>query len=51
MTGEHYEHNTPLHNTKPIILKKKAEVNMVDISKLVTTVNIMLVTWIVSDEP
>ena len=28
-TGEHYENNTPLHNTKPIILKKKAEVNMV----------------------
>ena len=30
-TGEHYEHNTPLHNTEPIILKKKAEVNMVTI--------------------
>ena len=28
-TGEHYEHNTPLHNTEPIILKKKAELNMV----------------------
>ena len=28
-TGEHYEHDTPLHNTEPIILKKKAEVNMV----------------------
>ena len=28
-TGEHYEHNTSLHNTEPIILKKKAEVNMV----------------------
>ena len=28
-TGEHYEHNTPLHNTEPIILKKKAQVNMV----------------------
>ena len=28
-TGEHYEHDTPQHNTKPIILKKKAEVNMV----------------------
>ena len=28
-TGEHYEHNTPLHNTEPIILKKKAEVDMV----------------------
>ena len=27
--GEHYEHNIPLHNTEPIILKKKAEVNMV----------------------
>ena len=27
--GEHYEHSTPLHNTEPIILKKKAEVNMV----------------------
>ena len=28
-TGEHYEHNTPLHNTEAIILKKKVEVNMV----------------------
>ena len=28
-TGEHYEHNTPLLNTEPIILKKKAEVDMV----------------------
>ena len=28
-TGENYEHNIPLHNTEPIILKKKAEVNMV----------------------
>ena len=28
-TGEHYEHNMPLHNTEPIILKRKAEVNMV----------------------
>ena len=28
-TGEHYEHDTPLHNTEPIILKNKAEVNMV----------------------
>ena len=28
-TGEHYEHDTQLHNTEPIILKKKAEVNMV----------------------
>ena len=28
-TGEHYEHNIPLHNTEPIILKKKAEVNIV----------------------
>ena len=28
-TGEHYEHNTPLHNTEPIILKKKAKVTMV----------------------
>ena len=27
--GEHYEHNIPLHNTEPIILKRKAEVNMV----------------------
>ena len=27
--GEHYEHNIPLHNTQPIILKRKAEVNMV----------------------
>ena len=30
-TVEHYEHDIPLHNTKPIILKKKAEVNMVTI--------------------
>ena len=28
-TGEHYNHDIPLHNTKPIILKEKAEVNMV----------------------
>ena len=28
-TEEDYEHNTPLHSTEPIILKKKAEVNMV----------------------
>ena len=28
-TGEHYEHETPLHNTEPIILKKKAEGNKV----------------------
>ena len=27
--GEHYEHNISLHSTEPIILKKKAEVNMV----------------------
>ena len=27
--GEHYEHKIPLHNTQPIILKRKAEVNMV----------------------
>ena len=27
--GEHYNHNIPLHNTKPIILKEKAEINMV----------------------
>ena len=27
--GEHYQHNIPLHNTEPIILKKKAKVNMV----------------------
>ena len=27
--GEHYEHNIPLQNTESIILKKKAEVNMV----------------------
>ena len=27
--GEYYEHKTLLHNTEPIILKKKAEVNMV----------------------
>ena len=29
-TEEHYEHNIPLHNTKPIILKKKVELNMVN---------------------
>ena len=28
-TGEHYNHDIPLHNTEPIILKKKAEINMV----------------------
>ena len=28
-TGEHYNHDIPLHNTKPIVLKEKAEVNMV----------------------
>ena len=28
-TGEHYSHDIPLHNTEPIILKKKAEINMV----------------------
>ena len=28
-TGEHYNYNVPLHNTEPIILKKKAEINMV----------------------
>ena len=27
--GEHYNHDTPLHNTEPIILKEKAEVNIV----------------------
>ena len=27
--GEHYNYNVPLHNTVPIILKKKAEINMV----------------------
>ena len=27
--GEHYNHDIPLHNTEPIILKKKAEINMV----------------------
>ena len=28
-TGEHYNHDIPLHNTEPIVLKEKAEVNMV----------------------
>ena len=28
-TGENYEHNMPLQNTEPIILKKKAKVSMV----------------------
>ena len=27
--GEHYNYDVPLHNTEPIILKKKAEINMV----------------------
>ena len=27
--GEHYNYNAPLHNTEPIILKKKAEINIV----------------------
>ena len=27
--GEHYNNDIPLHNTKPIILKEKAEINMV----------------------
>ena len=27
--GEHYNHDIPLHNTEPIILKEKAEINMV----------------------
>ena len=27
--GEHYNHDIPLHNTESIILKKKAEINMV----------------------
>ena len=27
--GEHYNYNAPLHNTEPIILEKKAEINMV----------------------
>ena len=27
-TGEHYNHDIPLHNTKPIVLKEKAELNM-----------------------
>ena len=26
---EHYNHNIPLHNTEPIVLKEKTEVNMV----------------------
>ena len=28
-TGEHYNHDTPLHNTELIVLKGKAEINMV----------------------
>ena len=28
-TGEHYNYDVPLHNTEPLILKKKAEINMV----------------------
>ena len=27
--GEHYNYDAPLHNTEPIILEKKAEINMV----------------------
>ena len=28
-TGDHYKYNTPLHNDEPLVLKKKAEINMV----------------------
>ena len=28
-TGEHYNYDIPLHNTEPLILKKKVELNMV----------------------
>ena len=28
-TGEHYNYDVPLHNTEPLILKKKVEINMV----------------------
>ena len=28
-TGEHYNHDIPLHNTEPIVQKEKAEVNIV----------------------
>ena len=28
-TGDHYKYNKPLHNAKPLVLKKKVEINMV----------------------
>ena len=28
-TGDHYQYNVPLHNAKPLVLKKKVEINMV----------------------
>ena len=28
-TGDHYKYNAPLHNDEPLVLKKKAEINMV----------------------
>ena len=28
-TGDHYKYDTPLHNDEPLVLKEKAEINMV----------------------
>ena len=28
-TGDHYKYDAPLHNTKPLVLKEKVEINMV----------------------
>ena len=28
-TGDHYKYDMPLHNVEPLVLKKKAEINMV----------------------
>ena len=28
-TGDHYKYDAPLHNTEPLVLKEKAEINMV----------------------
>ena len=28
-TGDHYKYDVPLHNAKPLILRKKVEINMV----------------------
>ena len=28
-TGDHYKYDVPLHNTEPLVLKKKVEINMI----------------------